>query len=666
MNNNTKGPQVDGSLLPVRISLGLFVLLHGLPFILKDLHPWGLDQWEYIPAGWAWASLIISLLILLPPVSTFLAGPLEQIGQFGMAEKSRRKGLLVYLFVLAVAAAVFWTFRNATYFLGDGFLWANHLIKDIVFREPVSTWLYRGLYRGLNAVRIFGEISPVRSSAITSVLAGLVFVVFTHRTARVLSEKRGDYILIITSLLSCGTIMLFFGYVETYPPVAAGVMAFLFYALRWFKRGGSILPVVLAFLVTVILHLSAIALLPGLLLLLHLHAGKRIERKGLAGTLIIVAAAGFAGMFVLQATGVFDGFFREHFLPLFTSSSSQDVSYPVFSLRALFDHINELLLISPLVVLVPVLLPARRRQTNGATNSASAGSREHERMFLAVSALFYVLVFIVFNKIIGTSRDWDLFSPIALPLVLWIALLLRDILPGKGGELSVLTLAIIVTHTAPWITLNADLIKSEERFVDLCDNGYWSNRAKGYGYSTLGQYYRQYGKTLPAIQFYGRAAVHDPGNVKYNYYVGEMYSNLGKHGAALEHYFKVLERDGGHLDALNNAGVSYLELGRPSDAEPYLSRALEIDPASISAMQNLGYIYLVTGRTRKAAGIYLQAVELEPANYMIHISLAKAFIAYGDIESARRHIDAARSIEPRLAPGLLEDLQKETVGAPGD
>jgi len=351
---------------------------------------------------------------------------------------------------------------------------------------------------------------------------------------------------------------------------------------------------------------------------------------------------------------------------LFTSSSSQDVSYPVFSLRALFDHINELLLISPLVVLVPVLLPARRRLTNGATNSDSEGSREHERMFLAVSALFYVLVFIVFNKVIGTSRDWDLFSPIALPLVLWIALLLRDILPGKGSELAVLTLAIIVTHTAPWITLNADLIKSEERFVDLCDNGYWSNRAKGYGYSTLGQYYRQYGKTLPAIQFYGRAAVHDPGNVKYNYYVGEMYSNLGKHGAALEHYFKVLERDGGHLDALNNAGVSYLELGRPSDAEPYLSRALEIDPASVSAMQNLGYIYLVTGRTREATGIYLQAAELEPANYMIHISLAKAFIAYGDIESARRHIDTARSIEPRLAPGLLEDLQKETVGAPGD
>ena len=181
-----------------------------------------------------------------------------------------------------------------------------------------------------------------------------------------------------------------------------------------------------------------------------------------------------------------------------------------------------------------------------------------ERLFLAVCALFYFLVFIVFNEDIGTSRDWDIFSPFTLPLVLWILLLLRDRFPGKSSVFAVLTLAIIVTHTAPWIALNADLVRSEERFIDLCDNGFWSKRAKGYGYSTVGQYRRHYGKTLEAIHYYGKAALHDPGNVKFNYYLGEMYSGLGKHGAALEHYFKVLERKGDHLEALNNAGVSYL------------------------------------------------------------------------------------------------------------
>ena len=638
----------------MRLAAGVLILLHGLPFVLRGLDFWGLDQWRYIPAGWALAGMMTGILLLLPPVSSLIARPFERIDGFAAKDRPKWTGILLSLVFLAIAAAVFWIFSNATHFLGDGFLWANHLMQGIVFREPVSTWLYRGIYHGLNAVGIFGEINPVRSSAITSMLAGLVFIVFAHKTAKLLAEKRGDYILVIASLLSCGTVMLFFGYVETYPPIAAGAMAFLYFSLRWLRRGGSIVPAVLSFLVIVILHLSAIALLPGLLVLLHFHAGKNIDRKQLKIFLVVVITAGLAGLWVLQATGAFGGFFSEHFLPLFVSTSSQDVAYPIFSFRAIFDYANELLLIVPLIVLLPFLL----------VKGHTSGSRE--RIFLATCALFYFLAFIAFNKVIGTSRDWDLFSPLAFPLVLWIVLLVRDVFPDRRGEITVLIAAVIIAHTAPWIALNADRARSEERFVDLCDNGYWSNRAKGYGYSTLGRYYRISGNTLPAIQFYGRAAVQDPGNVKYNYYIGEMYSGLGKHGAALDQYFKVLEQNGDHFEALYNTGVSYLHLGRPADAEPYFRRALEVDPSSTRVMQNLGYIYLVTGRAREAVGSYLSAVELEPANPVLHVSLAKAFVAYGDIDSARRHVEAAQSIDPGLPESLLEDIRKEIVTDPAD
>ncbi len=652
--NHSRPKLFTGGLLTVRLVLGLLIILHGLPFLFKDLHPWGLDQWQYIPEWLARTLLVAGILLLQVPVSRILARPAEWIDGFATKERPWGRAALLSLVCLASAAAIFWRFSNATHFLGDGFLWANHLMGDIVFREPVSTWLYRGIYRGLNDARIFGEINPVMSSAITSILAGLVFIVFAHKTAKLLAEKRGDYILLIASLFSCGTIMLFFGYVETYPPLAAGVMAFIFFALRWMRRGGSIIAAVMAFLATVILHLSAIALLPGLLILLHYHAGKDIDRKQLKIFLIAVIAAGFGALWALQATGAFGGFFSEHFLPLFGSHSNQDVAYPIFSLRALFDNVNELLLIVPLAVLLPVLL----------VRGHKGGSRE--RIFLATCALFYFLAFIAFNKIIGTSRDWDLFSPLAIPMVLWIAILIRDVFPKRRGEFTILIAAVIITHTAPWIILNSDLVKSEERFVDMCDNGYWSNRAKGYGHSTLGQYYRHHGKTLQAIQFYGRAAVYDPGNVKYSYYAGEMYSGLGKHGAALEQYFKVLERQGGHFEALYNSGVSYLYLGRPAEAEPYFKRALEVDPSSVKVLQNLGYIYLVTGRAREAVGSYLQAVELEPANPVLHVNLAKAFVAFGDIDSARRHVDAARSIDPGLPESLLDDIRKEIVTTPAD
>ena len=666
----------------MRIAVGLLILFHGLPFLFKGLHLWGLDQWEYIPTGWTLASLSFGLLLVLPPVSVRLARPMERIGQFGMAERSRCKGLLINLVVLAVSAAIFWTFRNATHFLGDGFLWANHLVKDIVFREPVSTWLYRGIYRGLNAARIFGEVNPVMSSAITSILAGLVFVVFAHKAAKLLSEKRGDYILIIASLLSCGTVMLFFGYVETYPPVAAGVMVFLYFALRWLRRGGSIVPALLAFLVTVILHLSAIALLPGLLLLLHFHAGKEVDKRQLRIFLAVVITTGFAALGVLRNPGIFGRFFKETFLPLFVSTSDQNVGYPVFSLHALFDYANEFLLICPLVFMLPVLMITRLRRKDKVAESDSSNSRQRERMFLALCALFYSLAFAAFNKVIGTSRDWDIFSPLALPLALWIVLLIRDVFSNRRSEFAVLFLAIIVTHTVPWIALNTDSVKSEERFIDLCDNGYWSKRARGYGYSTLGQYYRHYGKTLPAVHFYGRAAEQDPKNVKYSYLAGEIYSGLGKHGAALEHYFKVLERDGNHLDALNNAGVSYLELGRPAEAEQYFRRALDIDPAFTSAIQNLGYIYFETERPKELIALYARVSGATPGTAEYLMGMGLTYLERPQNRTAEiflLHLTEKRSVDIRVTYGLarkyimdkdydraIEMLTRAAAGNPAD
>jgi len=643
-----------------RIAIGALIVLHGLPYMTGLPYFWGLDQWKYLRGPWVWPVLALGTLLLIPPVSRILSRLLGKIDRFAVEERPRPAAVAIYIVVLPIAAFIMWTFRNSTHFLGDGYLWANNLMTGGGGSEPVSTWLYRMIYRGLNTVRVFGEVNPVRASAVTSVAAGLVFVAFIRKTALLLSERRGDYLLIALSLASCGAVMLFCGYVETYPPLAAGVMAYIYFSLRYLRRGGTALPALAAFIVTAVLHLSALALLPSLLLLLLYGAGKDIRGRSLYRFLLASLAAGLMILWFLRVTDAFGGFFREHFLPLLSSPSRQDAAYPLISLRALFDDINEVLLVAPLAVLIPVILLGRRTPGRdsgyGGEKDAAAGS-SRERLFLAICVLSYLAVFAAFNKTIGASRDWDLFSPMAFPLALWIVLTLRRAVPEGRSELAVVFIAVILTHTAPWIILNTDLERSEARFIGLCDTGFWSNRAKGYGYSTLGQYERHFGRTLPAIFYYGRAAWSDPGNVRYDYTIGEMYSGLGKHGAALDAYFKVLERDGTHFQALNNAGVSYLEMGRPREAEPYLLRALEVEPASVDVMQNLGNLYLSTGRPREAVDIYLRAAALEPANAAIHIGLARAFIAYGDTASARRHVEAARSIDPGLPADLLERLQ---------
>jgi Flp pilus assembly protein TadD len=653
------------SLIPLRISLAALIILHALPPVVSGFNAWGLDQWKYFPARCIWISLSAGLLLLTPPVSGLLSKPLGRFGRIVSQERSKRSKYILNVISLALLAYLFWQARNATHFLGDGYLWANNLAKNSSQSYSAAAWLYRTIYRGLNAAGTFGEVNPIMSSALTSVMAGLILIAFAYRTAKLLSEKRGDFSFYIASILSCGTIMLFFGYIERYPPLAAGIMAFLYFSLKLIRHGGSIIPAATAFVVATALHPSALALLPGLVLLPFMRAEKNnINRKKLAMILLIIAAVGLTALRLLAGTDLFRGFFGEHFLPLFVSSSTQNVAYPIFSLRSLFDCSNELLLVCPLIIIVFGLLTWRRGKTAKKDDTPSENSRNREKVFLSVSAIFYILAFAVFNKAIGTSRDWDIFAPLALPLVLWISIAIMERFPGRGSEMAILTAAVILTHTTPWIYLNTNAVRSEERFTDLCDHGYWSNRARGYGYSTLAQYNRHQGKTLKAIYLFGQAATHDPGNVRYNYYIGEMYSGLGKHGAALEHYFKVLEQKGDHLEALNDAGASYIELGRPVEAEKYFRRAVEIDPTYLKALQNLGGIYINAGRTVEAVKIFSRAVELSPSDPRLHIGLARACVAAGDIERAERHANEAQRLDPELPADLFEILRNESSKIP--
>ena len=184
-----------------------------------------------------------------------------------------------YTVLLAVSAALFWRFRNVTHFLGDGYLWANHLLKDIIFNEPVSSWLYRETYRLLGFLRPSGVVTAIESAAIVSVAMGLVFIVYAVRTARLLTDRVDGQWFAFIVLVSTGMMLLFFGYVEPYPPLAAAVMAFSYYGIAYARGGARSYKPIVAFIVATGLHFSAIALLPALGVLLWTGSGRAIVRR---------------------------------------------------------------------------------------------------------------------------------------------------------------------------------------------------------------------------------------------------------------------------------------------------------------------------------------------------------------------------------------------------
>ncbi|MGQ9667695.1 MAG: hypothetical protein ACUVWB_10310, partial [Anaerolineae bacterium] len=134
--------------------------------------------------------------------------------------------------------------------------------------------------------------------------------------------------------------------------------------------------------------------------------------------------------------------------------------YTMFSWGHLLDWANEQLLVAPFsLVLVLTAL---------ATRAGRRALRQPAGLFLAVSALNYLLFISVWNPDYGGRRDWDLFAPAALPLTLLAAYLWRgmadtaqeavDDVPRLSqealAEVALLVAGVSAIFTAAWVYSN--------------------------------------------------------------------------------------------------------------------------------------------------------------------------------------------------------------------
>lgn len=574
----------------------VLLILHAVSLFGKEIQLWGVDQWRYVPGAAVLVMLLFGVLVLFPPVQDILAGAARRL-QF-LIPSEKRKGAARFGFVipLVLAGLVFWIFRNATHFLGDGYVWADHILKEIAFNEPAASWMYQSIFKLANGFREPYAVSPFAVSALISAASGLVFILFAHKTARLLSRDDKQYALVLLALLSCGTLLLFFGYVETYPPLAAAVMALMYFGIKRLKGEGSALAVVAALVVAFLLHPSAVALIPGVVLMFVLSKGVNLSRRRLYSIFLVAVIVGLAALWALQKSKSFSGFFFDKFLPLFPGTPRNRIAYPLFSLETVVEAANQLLLVCPVALFIFLGFARSKRERDRPTNDIL--------LFLEISAAFYILEFITFNKNIGVSRDWDLFAAIAIPLALLTAIRLIDRFPKRSRMFACLAFGIICIQTVPWIGLNADKDRSEERFADLVAYNYWSDYARGYGYSTLGIYYRRAGDQERATSYLTATVEADPGNVRYLYNLATILSQQQKLDEAARIYERVIERDPDYVEARNNLGVIYWKEGSPEKAADQFEEVLRINPAYANSYEPLAHVYVESGNVEGCADLH--------------------------------------------------------------
>jgi tetratricopeptide (TPR) repeat protein len=350
-----------------------------------------------------------------------------------------------------------------------------------------------------------------------------------------------------------------------------------------------------------------------------------------------VIALGLVALWIAQEQRLLSGFFNDNFLPILPGSHHTRLAYPLISPQHLFDLLNELLLISPIALLSIAAFfrsPRDEDKFNGTTI-----------LFLESITLFYVVEYLIFNKVLGAGRDWDVFSPLAIALSLYAAILLLERFRNIPRVLAAFAFMVLVVHNGPWIGINSSKEKSLNRFVNLADNGYWSNYAKAYAYELLAKHSYNNGDRAQAVNYFLAALKTDPKNMRYKHDLAELSLECKRYPEALKYYREILEQQPGSVEAMNGLGILYGTIGQQDSAEAAFSHAIRIDPTFLPPYENLARLYLKTNRIEQAIALLEKCITVAPNSASLHRSVGKLYEKIGDRDRAKVYFEKASALE---------------------
>lgn len=474
------------------------LLLLGMQFYVRTLPPtptpmpapsspeaawWGFWPATYAPA-WAMvigAAFVIGLILLFwcSEWQTRHSGDrgawLQRFFAMDYANLALFFGVSVLLVLTFFRFPIVHTRWGDAYLISKALVWPDPAQRlSYSWQAPLDVflhsqlWLYGHVHWGWkNALAVYRLLSPI---------AGILYLVIVLAITRQASRAmRWPTFGLLTSL---GLLQLFFGYIENYSFMTIGVLAYLWLALGVLKGKKPLWLAATMLAVTNATHPSTIILAPTLLycgwqVTIRATRQNSVQRNQIllynvlqiALPMLLIATAtlglmtngghGIQALFTTDRPGGSDARF---FVPLWKTSTRWE-QYTMFSWAHWRDFVNEQMLVAPVVLpsliwlaIGPQFAPWKVVETERplVDNLSSAIP------FLTIAALIYLLFTWVWNADYGGQRDWDLFSPVALPLTLWLLACLRRSLPDRrylwAGTMPLLMVQWL--HTATWIYQN--------------------------------------------------------------------------------------------------------------------------------------------------------------------------------------------------------------------
>jgi hypothetical protein len=386
--------------------MAVLIFLHLLTIYVAPAYMWGVHFYHFYPVWIGWILVALSLIILIPGVSESLYAKFEALVR--KAKKpfdslGRNKSFLI---LSLLSLPIFWVFRSKLHLLGDGYFRITDLPEGrLHLQEWLDAFIHLVGYRVM--VKLIPNWTPEFTYSIISVLCGGLFVFLALKLSALLGKTGLGKVLIFFSLIFLGSIQLFFGYVESYSILQVTLLAYILFSAMYLMRRVNVFPALIAFLVSIGLHVTSLVFAPSFIYLLtrtdkgrsgKKRAATKTKSKALILAGLIVASCLVVVWIFIVATGLEKTGKGIFILPLVATES-----YPfgMFSLDHISEFVNQLLLLSPLGISLIVFFLFSKIKFKD--------FKDRLTNFLILATSFALVYLFVFNFTLG-SADWDLRS----------------------------------------------------------------------------------------------------------------------------------------------------------------------------------------------------------------------------------------------------------------
>jgi len=607
---------------------------------------------------------LIMLVAVLSPIS-------RRTGTLGVSLAERFNGIFYEHHgrlawrtgVTALLTLMFIMFAAPTHFLGDGYDLLGTLGSTT--RSIIKPSEMGASYIALGLQSILGGISQknaLTAFQIVSVGSGTISVWLFFLIAGGITENPIKRLLAFTAMIGSGALLLFFGYVETYPLLWPITASYIYFSLRYLNTGkGPFWP--LPFLLLgLFIHVQSAVLFPSyIFVLLCRDRGLRIYRKHTSRIWLGAVIVALAVLTLVLYKYYTDLFIKDAFLPLFTGKPI-DPAYSIISIVHFIDIFNELVLISPLILVFGVMASFNARQLTRDKNAA----------FLGLIAAGFLLFILVIDPKLAMPRDWDLFALSGFTLTLVFLTMTADRRLDKLKRFILPFVVILLTAPLPYLItnlseqssrkyaeyiMNTDIPRSMSTLVVL--HGYNERTGNKAQFDRLTHLYRtRYTNKVNIDRAFNAVKRNDmqtarqlmamikPDEYNSNYHKLLAYLAIkeGRTDEALQAVDRALQLKPFIYDLHKTRALVFLKTNQHDSAMANLRRAYALKSDDSDLLQTMASLFFVQEEYDSLRVYATKGYDLDSTDYNADYLLGEAFYALKQLDSLDYYRDLYRAV----------------------